>query len=376
MLWTKPIRLRSNRVRRTYRGGRLLGQFRALDDPKDDWYPEDWVGSVVASRLDPEGREGLSLLGEDGAMTLDEALRKWPVEFLGEGHVQKFGAHPAVLVKLLDASVRLGIQAHPDRRTAARLFGSSYGKTESWIVLETRTIDGVAPSILLGFKEGVTPDAFERAVRAGDIAQMEDLLHRFEVRPGDVYWVEVGTPHAIGSGVFMVEVQEPADLTIYCEPGGEKIDAMNAHLGLSWRDAAQAFSAVGRSRDEALDRWRRQPSVLWEREGAGRLEALLDGPVLKEYFRAYRLHVEGRVHVNVRAFSLVIVTQGAGMLSGPTFSQGVHRGDTLLLPAGLGDVVAECELGAGSPPLEMITCHPPAIDAASSELPIEPSSLR
>ena len=121
----------------------------------------------------------------------------------------------------------------------------------------------------------MTPDAFERAVRAGDIAQMEDLLHRFEVRPGDVYWVEVGTPHAIGSGVFMVEVQEPADLTIYCEPGGEKIDAMNAHLGLSWRDAAQAFSAVGRSRDEALDRWRGSPPSCgarrrWTARGAPR----------------------------------------------------------------------------------------------------------
>ena len=41
--------------------------------------------------------------------------------------------------------------------------------------------------------------------------------NRFPVQPGDCYVVPAGTPHAIGAGIFMMELQEPTDWVVRCE---------------------------------------------------------------------------------------------------------------------------------------------------------------
>ena len=62
----------------------------------------------------------------------------------------------------------------------------------------------------LGFREDVDAETlrgwFERAGRARRCSRASNEL---QVDPGDCVYVPAGTPHAIGEGVFMVEVQEP-----------------------------------------------------------------------------------------------------------------------------------------------------------------------
>jgi mannose-6-phosphate isomerase class I len=50
--------------------------------------------------------------------------------------VARYGADPALLVKILDTGERLVVHFHPDRDFAARHLGSRYGKTEAWIILD------------------------------------------------------------------------------------------------------------------------------------------------------------------------------------------------------------------------------------------------
>lgn len=278
-----PLVLPPNRVRRTYQGGALLDEFRGYPDPKDSWYPEDWVGSTVLSRIRDNPAEGLSRarLG-NREFTLRDLVKTFPEPMLGARHVQCFGADPFVLVKLIDSSVRLRIQVHPTREVASQLLQSPHGKTEAWIILATRTIGDEAPSILVGFQEAMRPEAFCQAAIDQDRTALKRMLHRVDVSPGDVFFIEAGTPHAIGPGVFMVEVQEPSDHTIYVEPTGNDLLAEGAsnHLGLGWDTAFKCFTFKGLPVEEVLRRWKRRPRVV-RHEPGGEQRGLLDGPEIE-----------------------------------------------------------------------------------------------
>ena len=196
-LTRQPFLLAPNRVYRLWKGGELLDRLHGKPQPEDSLFPEEWVGSTTVTRL--AGRppdEGLSRVGTpDGSMVpLRALIEAFPEAMLGAAHVADYGKELGVLCKLLDAAMRLPIQCHPDRTFARQYLHSNFGKTESWLILATRTIDGTAPSILLGFRDGVTEAAFRRMVQTQDIPAQVAALNRLEVRPGEVYLVSAGTP--------------------------------------------------------------------------------------------------------------------------------------------------------------------------------------
>ena len=111
-----PLRLSPAKAWRTYLGGRLIA---ALHDEtaEDTHFPEEWILSTVTAKN--AGREhiveGLSCLEKTG-----EPLRDWlsrHPEALGPGR-----SETGMLMKLLDAAERLGIQVHPSRENARRYF--------------------------------------------------------------------------------------------------------------------------------------------------------------------------------------------------------------------------------------------------------------
>ena len=132
-----PFQLDYPRAWRTYLGGARLDELHGVQRGmgRDGHFPEEWIMSVVAARN--SGREdfpeeGLSHLAQTPRITLKSVLESDPAAYLGSTHAAAHGAHPGVLVKLIDSSERLTIQVHPDRETAQRLLGSSFGKTECW----------------------------------------------------------------------------------------------------------------------------------------------------------------------------------------------------------------------------------------------------
>lgn len=109
-----------------------------------------------------------------------------------------------ILAKLLDAQDRLSLQVHPPVGVAAELGGES--KTELWYVA------AAAPGaeIFLGLRRGVARADFERALRAGTVA---DCAQRVPVQRGEVVFLPSGRLHALGAGVVIVEIQQNSDTT-------------------------------------------------------------------------------------------------------------------------------------------------------------------
>jgi mannose-6-phosphate isomerase len=225
------------RVRRFYRGGALIDRLRG-EPEEDDFLPEDWIGSVIEARNPGSGDpfEGISRLA-DGPL-LRDAVEADPNGWLGESHVARFGASTALLVKLLDSAERLPVHAHPDGSFALDAFGSPFGKTEAWIVLDTRGADA---EVWVGLREPVEPELYLRWILDQDRERLLGSLNRISVRAGDVVYVPAGVPHAIGAGVLIAELQEPTDFSLLCEWEGFPIRPEDAHLGLGWDAAITAL---------------------------------------------------------------------------------------------------------------------------------------
>jgi mannose-6-phosphate isomerase len=229
-----PRRVTPTRVYRFYRGGLLIDRMRGEPEADTD-LPEDWVGSVT-SASNP-GRDeplaGLSRL-DDGTL-LRDAIAADPAGWLGAAAGR---GTPGVLVKLLDAAERLPVHFHPDRAFASARLGSEFGKTETWIVLATRRDSG---EVWLGMRERVDPATYRRWIDEQDRDRMLDALNRIPVSAGDIVFVPAGTPHAIGAGVLLAELQEPTDFSIVCEWEGFPIAPEDSHLGLGWDVAIEAL---------------------------------------------------------------------------------------------------------------------------------------
>lgn len=108
---------------------------------------------------------------------------------------------PRILIKRIVANDRLSVQVHPNDETAKTVGGKP--KTEMWCVLK-------AGPLFAGVKPGTTKADIERAVHDGSF---EDLLVRYDTKPGECYFIPGGLVHAIGEGTSVYEVQQPSTTT-------------------------------------------------------------------------------------------------------------------------------------------------------------------
>lgn len=318
-----PVVLALNTPRRFYRGGERILGFRGLAPAADfDGHrPEDWIASTT--RLFAEGGDGLTAL-PDGR-TLAGALAEDAESWLGTAHLERYGADPGLLVKLLDAAERLPVHVHPDRTFAAAHLHSPHGKTEAWLVLDA------SPGALvwLGFRDDVATERLTAMVEAQD-DQLVESLNAFPVAHGDTVLVPAGQPHAIGAGVFVVELQEPTDFSVMLEHERFGLDAHQSWLGL---ERSLALESVARA---ALDadglaalrgRWDRAESAV----------APCLPPPAEPFFAAEALSARLGDATTDAGFSVVVVVEGAGrLLSEEGSDLAVHAGQVLLTPYACG----------------------------------------
>jgi mannose-6-phosphate isomerase len=341
----KPILLGPNQPARFYRGGPAIARFRGLS-PNGDNVPEDWVASTTA--IFGDGSRGLTVL-PDGRL-LRDAVAAESEGFLGPEHVRHFGADPALLVKLLDAGERLPVHAHPDRRFAHDRLGAPHGKSEAWLIVG---VEGAQTRIHLGFREDVEPAALAEWVSAQDGAAMLAALNEVSVAPGDCIYVPAGTPHSIGEGVLMVEVQEPSDLGVLLEWSRFGLERPEeATMGLGFDVAVECVRRAAVDRDELASWTRRSDEGPEVRPGAR--------PVVpaaaERFFRAEWLRPAPSVAL-AAGYSVLVVVSGAGQLDTDGGALGLVQGNTVLLPhaAGAGELT-----GA----VEAVRCLPPRVEVA------------
>jgi len=337
-----------NRVSRFYRGGLLLDAFRAgsssgvAADAADGDRPEEWVGSATRAWTrpgEPATTEGLSAAHLDGETRLVADLVWEHPAAVGGRDLAALGPTTGILVKLLDAGSRLPVHAHPSRAFAREHLGSPFGKAEAWIVLGTRADARQPAEIRLGFRRDVGRDELRGWI---DDERSDDLLEAMNRRPtaaGDVWFVPPGTPHAIGAGVFILEVQEPTDFSIVLETAGFPVDREDASLRLGWDVAIEAIDCTAID-DDAVDRLR------------STIDLGLPSAVA-EFFWARRLVVDGQARLEAPPrFVVAAVLQGSGRARTPGGDLAIRQGDTFGVPAG---AVASLELIADEQ-LEIVAC--------------------
>lgn len=178
-------------------GGRCLEELFAKALPDGAVIGESW------ELVDRPEAQSVVAAGELAGRSLGELWRSELREPL-------FGAAAAgerfpLLIKLLDCEQTLSVQVHPPADVARALGGEP--KTEIWVVMRARA----GAELLCGLRRGVTREAFERALTAGeDVSEM--LFHR-PVNAGDVMFLPAGRVHAIGGGSVILEIQENSDTT-------------------------------------------------------------------------------------------------------------------------------------------------------------------
>lgn len=335
----QPIVLPANQPRQYYRGGAAIAALRGVP-PASEFGPEDWVGSTTTRFGQPT--EGLSAL-PDGKL-LRDAVAAEPEAWLGPDHVATFGDSTALLVKLLDPGQRLPVHCHPSDGFARQHFGSHFGKTEAWIVIGTGSGD---PRVHVGFREPVDRYTLADWVRDQNHDALLGALNSTTVSPGDTIFIPAGLPHAIGAGVFIVELQQPTDLSVTLEWDGFLSDESAGSLGTGFDVALGCVDREG---------W---GDGRWEslvRRTARREDAVVDlfGPDASPFFRADRLQVNGRPIELEPSFAVVVVLDGEGTLNtehGGSLS--LRKGETAVVPFAAGQSTVDGEVTA-------IRCRPPA----------------
>lgn len=109
-----------------------------------------------------------------------------------------------LLIKIIDASLDLSVQVHPDDDYAAE-HEHSLGKTECWYVLDAKP----HTQMVMGHRAQTK----EELIKCIENDEYERLLNKFEIKPGDFYYIPSGTIHAICSGSLIYEAQQSSDIT-------------------------------------------------------------------------------------------------------------------------------------------------------------------
>ena len=173
------------------------------------WGTESWEISGV------KGNESIVAEGPLAGQSIAELTKEHKAALLGRHVWEESGAEFPLLVKFIDAHQDLSIQVHPNDELAAARHGCK-GKTEMWYVLDAAP----GASLLVGLSRAVSPDELSARTADGSLTQ---VLRRYEVRPGDVFFLPAGRIHAIGGGCRIAEIQQTSDITYrlfdYNRPG-------------------------------------------------------------------------------------------------------------------------------------------------------------
>lgn len=380
----KLLHLPPNRVWRTYPGGRTLDGLAGAAAPSDSHFAEDWIASTTRavnppaadaavsdlrasySDLRTDTPPGVSVVRIGASPTLHDfsaLLASDPEYFLGAAHMKKYGAQPQVLVKYLDSGTRLHFQVHPTREFARRVLGAPSGKTEAYHVLAVRPISELQTSdfdrshgaIYVGFQRPPSPAQLREWIVTQDIAAIEACFDKIAVRPGDTFIIPGGTPHALGAGVFMVEIQEPSDLVIRFEferagfvlPESSRFMNRDVDFGLT------VFNFDPLPPAELDRRVRCQPRRI-RNLGTHAWQEELIGAAQTDCFRVTKTHLAEPVVKDETSATVAIVTAGSVTAEVGGEAHTLRTYDKVFLPAGLGPVKF-----TPHPAAEMLECHPP-----------------
>ena len=265
-------------------------------------------------------KDGCSVVadGEYAGLTLPQYIEKAGKAVLGTD-CEKFEYFP-ILIKLIDAKQNLSVQVHPDNDYAMRVEGE-YGKTEMWYVVDCEPGAG----LLYGFKHEISKEEFRRRIEDNTLLE---VTNRVEVHPGDVFFIEAGTLHAIGEGILIAEIQQNSNTTyrVY-DYGRVGADGKPRQLHI----------------EKAIDVTRLAPATRPCGRPQAKSEAFDGGSVLPlascDYFTVKEMEVTSHAALmaDEKSFHSLLLLDGSLTLSMGGEKLEMKKGASVFVPAGSGD---------------------------------------
>ena len=251
-------------------------------------------------------------------VSVGDLLRDCPDELMGKSTVTD-GEFP-LLVKLIDAADRLSVQVHPDDAYAARV-ENDRGKTEMWYIVDA---DENA-EIICGLSDGIDNAAFSAALQKGELMS---VLKVQKVHAGETYFIPAGLPHAIGKGILIAEIQQNCDLT-YRVYDYDRRQADGTLRELHINKACDVIRPFGEDEIDSIRYARGLPD--------SRDEVLADC----DYFRVEKRELSQNAHTLKKNGYLrhLLCIDGEGVIECDGSPYPFHRGDSLLLPSSLDNLV-------------------------------------
>ena len=287
-------------------GGRDLESFRSN-------LPEGDIGESWDVACHENGTSVVAN-GRFKGISFDKLIESHGEKVLGRKYVNK--KFP-LLVKLINSNDNLSVQVHPNDEYA-KIKENSFGKTEAWYV-----IDAEEGAELIVGTNGCTKEQFQDAIKNNTV---ENCLNRIKVKKGDGFLINSGLVHAIGKGLIIAEIQQNSDITYRVYDYGRPREI---HVEKSL---------------EVID-FSLKPETLVEdyKEYDGYKFTSL---CKNKYFSIDKCVVDTNYISSTNGDNFVILTivDGSGKVTGNHYTEDLKKGDSILLPASLGEYTIEGKL--------------------------------
>jgi mannose-6-phosphate isomerase len=253
---------------------------------------------------------------------IEELIEVYMGDITGDSIFEKFGNELPLLFKFIEAKEDLSIQVHPNNDLAAKRHQAN-GKTEMWYILESEK----GSKIYTGFKEGVTKEMYQEAVKNGNIV---DLMNVEIAEAGDAFFTSAGRVHAIGAGIVLVEIQQSSDTTYRIfdwtrKNTGKKSRELHLDLALDAID----FNATGKNKI------RIEPKI-------NTTLNLVNCEFFNTNILWFNTTISKEYYFN-DSFVVYICIEGEFLIRWDDNSEKVIKGETILLPAMIKEVILEPE---------------------------------
>lgn len=251
---------------------------------------------------------------------IEELIEVYMGDITGDTVFEKFGSEFPLLIKFIEAREDLSIQVHPDNALAKERH-QAYGKTEMWYILEGEK----GSKMYTGFKDGVTKEMYEESVINKNLT---DLLNVENTEAGDVFFIPAGRIHSIGAGNVLVEIQQTSDVTYRIfdwNRNGSGNSARELHTDLAL-DAID-FASTGKSKIVKKTELNETVNL-----------------VNCEFFNTNIIRFNKAISKDyqfIDSFVLYICTEGEFLIRWDNCSDTVSKGETILLPAMIKEVILE-----------------------------------
>jgi mannose-6-phosphate isomerase len=269
-----------------------------------------------------EGDKSVISNGFLAGNNIQELIEVYMGDIVGDFVYEKFGDEFPLLIKFIEAKEDLSIQVHPGNELAKERH-NAYGKTEMWYILDCNN----KSKILTGFNKNVTRDIIKEAIKNDNIT---DFLHPEYVEKGDTIFIPAGTIHSIGSGITLVEIQQTSDITyrIYDwnrKNTGKKKRELHTELALDTINYELNNNRKIQNKSEI-----NKTDNLVSCEFFNTNILRFNKPVNKDYYE-------------IDSFVVYICIDGSFLIRWDNSQEKVSKGETVLIPAMLNEVILEPE---------------------------------